>query len=106
MVSFFVRKESTWVWSFWAVSINFVSCAATCWCWVWRSVSCSASAARRARASRARSSLPWVRAALAWPCSLSAWPCSWDAWSSMRFFAVVTSATLRRTFCRLSSCFW
>ena len=74
-------------------------------CWVFRSASCSPRAARRASASRARSSLLWASAALAWSCSLSACFWSWPAWSSIRLRAVATSATLRRTFWRLSSCF-
>src|SRR5664279_3619944 len=106
MVSFLVRKASTWVCSFWAVAISFCSWSDTCWCWDPSSSSWPCRASLRASASRARSSFPWVRAALACSWSLSACCCNWVACSSMRFFAVVTSATLRRTFWRLSSCFW
>ena len=42
MVSFLVRKASTWVWRFWAVAISFSSWSATCSCWVWSSASCGA----------------------------------------------------------------
>src|SRR5581483_1046493 len=104
MTSFCVRKDSTFACSVRSPSISFCCCASSC-CpccmipssWPW-------TAALRDSASRARSSRPALSASRACPSSLSTCCCIVAYWSSSRFFAVVTSAMPRLTFCSWRSC--
>src|SRR5581483_1014405 len=104
MISFCVRKASIFAESVFSPSTSFCCCASSCWpcpmiplSWPWI-------AALRVSASRARSSRFAFSACFAWSSSLSTCCCIPVYCSSSRFFAVVTSAIPRRTFCSWRSC--
>ena len=105
MVSLRVRKASTL-----AVSRCSASTSLSCSIWSWafcssRDWSWSWAAFLRSSATRARSSRPCASAWRACPSSFSTLCSSFAAWISRRFLLVATSATPRRTFCTISSCF-
>ena len=106
MVSFWVRKASTFDCSRCEAAVSFSSSAWSEWYWFSRSVYWVCKAALRLRASRARSSRPAPSACFACPSSLVC--CCWSVFicSSTRLREVATSATPRRTCVSMSSWRW